>query len=167
MATDIRLKEGLNEITESLVATYTECSRINHLGHQPLPNREMVVEIIDELFEVIYPGFARRQNLHFGNIEYYVGNLVDSLHEKLTQQIARALRHELCDESPHADFEALAQKRAIEFLRACRRSGKRSTSTSPRRSEAIPLPKAPTKSFFAIRVWKPSRSIAQRTSWCN
>jgi serine O-acetyltransferase len=117
MATDIRLKEGLNEITESVVATYTECSRINHLGHQPLPNREMVVEIINDLFEIIYPGFARRQSLHIGNIEYYVGNLIDALHDKLTQQIARALRHELCDESPSADFEALAQKRAIEFLR--------------------------------------------------
>jgi serine O-acetyltransferase len=117
MATDIQLKEGLNEITEALVATYTECSRINHLGHQPLPNREMVVEIIGDLFEVIYPGFARRQNLHGGNIEYYVGNLVDALHDKLTLQIARALRHELCEESPHADFEALAQRKAIEFLK--------------------------------------------------
>jgi serine O-acetyltransferase len=117
MATDIRVKEGLNSITESLVATYTECSRINHLGHQPLPSKEAVGDILGELFEVIYPGFGRRQNLHIGNVEYYVGSLVDSLHDKLTQQIARALRHELSQESPHTDFEALAQKKAVEFLK--------------------------------------------------
>jgi serine O-acetyltransferase len=117
MATDIRLKEGLSFITEALLSTYTECSRINHLGHQPLPSRDAVIEILSDLNEVIYPGFGRRQGLHIGNVEYYVGSVIDALHDKLTQQITRALRHELCQESPHIDFEALAQKKAIEFLK--------------------------------------------------
>jgi serine O-acetyltransferase len=118
MATDLRLKEeGLTFITESLMATYTECSRISHLGHQPLPSRELVTDILSDLTEVLFPGFGRRQGLHIGNVEYYVGSLVDSLHDKLTQQIARALRHELCQEAPHTDFEALAQKKAVEFLK--------------------------------------------------
>ena len=47
MATDIRLKEGLPEITEALVATYTECRYINHLGHKPLPSREAIVGILE------------------------------------------------------------------------------------------------------------------------
>src|SRR5690606_21865289 len=97
--------------------TYTEYSRINHLGHHPLPSREAVEDIIGDLFEVLYPGYGRRQSLHLGNVEYYVGDVLDGLHDKLTQQIARALRHELCNESPHADFEALAQKKAVELLR--------------------------------------------------
>jgi serine O-acetyltransferase len=117
MATDIRVKEGLNSITEAIVETYTECSRINHLGHQPLPSKEIVTEILGDLLEVIYPGFGRRQGLHIGNVEYYVGSMVDSLHDRLTEQIARALRHDLCQEAPHADFEVLAQKKAVEFLK--------------------------------------------------
>src|SRR5215475_7229240 len=100
MATDIRLKEGLPEITEALVATYTECSRLNHLGHYPLPSREAVLDILADLIDVLYPGYARRQNLHIGNVEYYVGELIDGLHDKLTQQIARALRHEFAHEPP-------------------------------------------------------------------
>src|SRR5882724_352129 len=116
MATDIRLKEGLPEVTEALVATYTECNRLNHLGHQPLPSREAVLDILADLHDVLYPGYSRRQNLHFGNVEYYVGELVDGLHDKLTQQIARALRHEAdCGQTAEdfsqssPDFEALAQ----------------------------------------------------------
>jgi serine O-acetyltransferase len=117
MATDIRLKEELPAITDQLVETYTECSRLNHLAHEPLPNRDAVAEIVADLFEVLYPGYGRRQNLHIGNIGYYVGSLVDALHDKLTTQIARALRHELCDESPHLDCEAMAQPKAVELLR--------------------------------------------------
>lgn len=113
MATDVRLKEGLHSITEALVASYTECSRINHLGHEPLPSKDAVEEILDDLCEVIYPGFGRRQNLHIGNVEYYVGNLVDSLHDRLTQQIERALRHE---GALTKDLDALAQRKAVDFL---------------------------------------------------
>ncbi len=90
MATDIRLKEALPEITEAVVATYTECSRTSHLGHKPLPSREAVVDILCDLMDILYPGYWRRQNLHIGNVEYHVGDLIDGLHDKLTQQIARA-----------------------------------------------------------------------------
>ena len=71
MATDIRLKEGLSEITDALVATYTECSRLNHLGHEPLPSRDAITDILADLFDVLYPGYFRRQNLHIGNVEYH------------------------------------------------------------------------------------------------
>jgi len=118
MATDIRLKEGLPEITEALVATYTESSLGHHLGHKPLPSREAVVDILADLLEIIYPGYGRRQNLHIGNVEYHVGDLIDGLHDKLIQQIARALRHEYGFESPHNDFEALAQEKTIKLLQA-------------------------------------------------
>jgi serine O-acetyltransferase len=117
MATDLRLKDTLPEITEAIVATYTECNHINHLAHRPLPSREAVFDIVADLLEVIYPGFGRRQNLHMGNVEYHVGDLVDGLHDKLTVQIARAMRHECDPQATAIDFEPLAQQKAIELLR--------------------------------------------------
>src|SRR5260370_30993129 len=117
MATDIRLKETLREITEAIVATYPECRHRNHRGHKPLPSRESVVEIVADLFEILYPGFGRRQNLHMGNVEYHAGDLVDGLHDKLIQQIGRALRHEYDEAGPPIDLEALAQQKAIDLLK--------------------------------------------------
>ena len=119
MATDLKLKEGLPEITDAIVATYVECKHINHLGHTPLPSREAIVEILCDLLDILYPGFVRRQNLHMGNVEYHVGDLVDGLHDKLTHQIARALRHEHAHvgSKDTVDFESQAQHKTIEFLR--------------------------------------------------
>jgi serine O-acetyltransferase len=126
MATDIRLKEALPEVTEALVATYTECSRTSHLGHRPLPSREVIVEVLDDLMDILYPGYWRRQNLHIGNVEYHVGDVIDRLHDKLTTQVARALRHEAecgaeaapVETAGVIDAEALAQQKTIELLRA-------------------------------------------------
>src|ERR1700688_4657453 len=117
MATDIRLKEALPEITEAIVGTYTECSRTSHLGHRPLPSREVVVDILTDLMDILYPGYWRRQNLHLGNVEYHVGDLIDGLHDKLTQQITRALRHDHSCNHPEGpdgfDLDALAQQKTI------------------------------------------------------
>ncbi|MBX7105597.1 MAG: serine acetyltransferase [Gemmataceae bacterium] len=117
MATDIRLKDELGSITENLVETYTACGLTHHLGHTPLPSRDGVVDALADLIDVLYPGFARRQNLHIGNVGYYVGSIVDGLHDKLTQQFARALRHELSHQQPDLDFEALAQQKVVAFLK--------------------------------------------------
>src|SRR6266566_1550875 len=121
MATDIRLKEALPDITEAVVATYLECNRTSHLGHRPLPSREAIAEILCDLLDILFPGYWRRQNLHLGNVVYHVGDLIDRMHDKLIVQIARALRHEQfctgeCD-AQTLDLEAMAQQKTIELLR--------------------------------------------------
>lgn len=123
MATDFRRKESLTDLTDRIVASYQDINTINHLGHCPLPSMDAVIEIAQDLKEVLYPGYRRRQNLHLGNVTYYVGDLIDSLHDRLTQQIARALRHDddlknrpSCDRERMRDFESEGQDRAIRFL---------------------------------------------------
>jgi serine O-acetyltransferase len=67
----------------------------------------------------MFPGYRRREGLHRGNIQYYVGDLVDRLHDRLTMQIGRALRHEAgatADCSSDEDFEALGQAKTLLFL---------------------------------------------------
>jgi len=119
MATDFRLKDQLPKLTERIVRTYDEVGKINHLGHCPLPNYDEIIAATDELNEILYPGFRRREGLHRGNVGYYVGELMDRLHDRLTRQIGRALRHEAgatndC-ETDH-DYEALGQAKTMLFL---------------------------------------------------
>ena len=122
MASDFRRKEELPALTDAIVHSYTEIGTINHLGHCPLPRHESIVSAIEDLKDILYPGYRRREGLHLGNITYHVGDLIDGLHDKLTQQIARALQHEFrvqhgmepCDGD--VDYEAQGQLLAIEFL---------------------------------------------------
>jgi serine O-acetyltransferase len=123
MATDLRRKEELGELTQRIIDTFAQIGKIHHLGHCPLPSYDAVIDISGDLKEVIFPGYRRRQNLHFGNVLYHVGDLIDSLHDKLTQQIARALRHDQaqrshseCGDNAEIDFESLGQTKALQFL---------------------------------------------------
>ena len=42
MATDIRIKEQLPELTRRIVETYHDVPTIHYLGHCPLPNYEAI-----------------------------------------------------------------------------------------------------------------------------
>lgn len=122
MSSDVRLKEQLPDLTEAVLATYTADDKINHLGHCPLPSYDGVVAILLNLKDVLYPGYRRKVGLHAGNIRYHVGSLIDTLHDQLTTEIARALRHDDRVRGVHSDcesdvdFEAKGQAMAIAFL---------------------------------------------------
>ncbi|TWU63372.1 Serine acetyltransferase [Crateriforma conspicua] len=124
MASDFRLKEQLPRLTEQIVSTYTPDDVINHLGHCPLPNYTAITDILLDLKDILYPGYRRKTGLHSGNIHYHVGGLIDQLHDTLTAQIARALRHEDRVKHNHGDcesdvdFEAKGQAMAIELLKS-------------------------------------------------
>ena len=118
MATDPRLKGLLPGLTERIVGRYEMCGAVNHLGHSPLPSYREVVDILGDLREILYPGYGRRQNLHMGNVLYHVGDLIDSLHDRLTQQITRAFRHDCQARDLEADFEAQAQQITFDLLQA-------------------------------------------------
>ncbi len=86
-------RKSLPELTSSIVASYSHDNRLNHLDDCPLPKYEVVVSILEDFKDILYPGFRRRESLHLGNIGYHVGNVLESLHDKLVSQIARALLH--------------------------------------------------------------------------
>ncbi|TWT87731.1 Serine acetyltransferase [Pseudobythopirellula maris] len=122
MASDFRLKEQLPRLTERIVATYDDDDDMNHLEHCPLPKYDEVIASIADLKEILYPGFRQREGLHRGNVTYHVGDIVDRLHDRLTTQIGRALRHDAVTEglvgdcTEAQDYEALGQAKTLEFL---------------------------------------------------
>ena len=121
MAIDIQLKEKLPDLTDRIVDTYVDVGTINHLGHCPLPKYETIISAIEDLKEVLYPGYRRRDRLHVGNVAYHVGTLVDKLHDRLSMQIARSLCHAAgkatsCNPEQRTDFESLGQAKALAFL---------------------------------------------------
>ena len=121
MSSDPSRKDLLPDLTNRIVQTYADVDTINHLGHCPLPNYEVVASILEDLKEIIFAGYRRREGLHIGNVTYHVGDLIDALHDKLTAQIARALRHEAgaldpCDSG--SDFEIKGHSGAAQRVSA-------------------------------------------------
>ncbi len=116
MNTDLAGKQPLASITQRIVETYDKCGGVHHLGHCPLPRYRDVVDILADLREILYPGYGRRRNLNRANVADHVGTLVDSLHERLTEQVARAFRYDCEAGQNGANPLAKAEGIVIRFL---------------------------------------------------
>jgi serine O-acetyltransferase len=121
MISIIQAKDRLPLLTEGIVETYTEIGGTVRLGRCPMPTYNIVVSIIDDLKSVLFPGYRRRDSLRLSNLIYHVGNLVDTLYDRLTQQIARALNYEATkvqadDMQLDRDWDVVAQAKTLDFL---------------------------------------------------
>ena len=109
----------LPEIVSQIVRSIRETPFVHHLDHSDLPNHGQVIRILEDLRVLLFPGYYR-QALHFANIEYFVGDMLDSLFGRMQREIAGALRHTDCRECREPTGEALPRKASeivIEFFR--------------------------------------------------
>jgi serine O-acetyltransferase len=121
MISIIQAKDRLPLLTEGIVDTYAETGGTVHLGRCPMPTFNTVISIIEDLKSVLFPGYRRRDSLRLSNLIYHVGNLIDTLYDRLTQQIARALNYEstkLLPDNPRQQHyeETVAQAKTLDFL---------------------------------------------------
>lgn len=85
--------DQLTGVIDSLVETYRSIGTINHLEQRPLPSTQDVVAIAEDLRELLFPGYCRRQNLCAETVRFFCGEMLHHLRGRLAEQILRALRH--------------------------------------------------------------------------
>ncbi|MBN2736583.1 MAG: serine acetyltransferase [Spirochaetales bacterium] len=86
-------KEDLSQIIAKLEDSYNSHKGINHVDGLNIPTSESIHEIIKDLFALVFPGFFGKIQITTSSINYYAGNLLDSLYGKLSEQIKRALKY--------------------------------------------------------------------------
>jgi len=114
-------KTYLPDIVEQIVASYKEGGTTHHLDHCPLPRYSAVVEFIEDLKEILYPGYRNRDCLRSSNVIYHVGGIVDRLYDRLVVLCERAICHgqgnnDVCTPGQRAEIERTAHQKALEFL---------------------------------------------------
>ena len=85
---------ALTELVTSLVESYQREQRITHVSTAPLPSRDSVIAILKLLREILFPGYFGRQGLKLETLAYHVGDNVATLHERLSEQVDNAFRHQ-------------------------------------------------------------------------
>jgi serine O-acetyltransferase len=81
-------------IVEALVSTCNTQNCFDHVGLEPLPSKEAIIEITRLLCEILHPGYFSRTRIDKVNLIYYYGQQMTLLFELLSTQITFAMRHE-------------------------------------------------------------------------
>lgn len=121
MSLDFTIGDKLPGLVDTMVASYHRESRIQHIDRAYLPSRGEIVELLERLIELLYPGFRGRQDLTAHNVAYHVGELLPRIGELTYRQISQCLcyKAELAggDNPPDGRCRNKACDLTTEFLR--------------------------------------------------
>jgi serine O-acetyltransferase len=87
------LQERLPAVVDSLVQSIVNEPRIQHLNRVYLPNRDVIIESIKKLQQLVFPGYFGKQGLTKHNVAYRIGELVWELNDMLYDQVRCCLRY--------------------------------------------------------------------------
>jgi len=91
------VEEYRSQLTPIIDAITLSCKRDPTMAHYDaamIPSKESVIEILEDLQTILFPGYFRSQEIDTYSLGYHIGNGVTNLFGKLALQIARSIRHE-------------------------------------------------------------------------
>ena len=92
VATTPKSKSALDELAGALLASYASDERARRISQRYLPSREAIVEILEAVLDLMYPGYFGRRDLNDENLGAHVAQSVAVLAPK----IEREMEHCLC-----------------------------------------------------------------------
>lgn len=98
------INSDLSKIISSIIDGYEKDCSIDHINKYPLPSKTEIIKIIDDLFDIIYPGYFTEKDINKTNVNYFLGDKISVTFEKLTKEIAKSFRHEKKLEHHSCDF---------------------------------------------------------------
>ena len=111
--TDKKIERLVRQITE----TYQGDRGINFIDTACLPVRGKIQEILDLLFEVLFPGHTGRRTITKANVSYIVGDLLCQIQTELTEQAERAYRYDCrLNQCQDCDCRVKAQNSSHDLL---------------------------------------------------
>ena len=104
-------------LVERIVQSYEAHPESTRFAETPILNRELLIDILARLREVLFPGFFDKGRVRKEYVRYLVGQKIEYIQYNLTKQVAIALgTQDLCADCPRSVLQKQAEKLVMDFL---------------------------------------------------
>jgi len=104
------IEAGLPKLADNVMTNYQKFGGMDHIGGKDLPSKETVIEVLEELFTVLFPGYLGKVEVTKANIRYFLGTTLASIYTRLTIEVEKSLKY-ICRKIKECP-EDICQKRA-------------------------------------------------------
>jgi serine O-acetyltransferase len=106
----------VTELTDRLIASYARVGGINHLDGKNLPSKTAIASISCGLLRLLFPGFFDEKSIHSSQIKPEIAALMDSVKERLEEEVYKSLEYCPPDNIDKKDASKLANSLTLDFL---------------------------------------------------
>jgi serine O-acetyltransferase len=109
---------SLPKLVDDVVDSYHTFGGMDHLEGKDLPSKKVVIEVLEDLFTVLFPGYLGKESVSKTNIKYFLGTTLTSVYSRLTDEVEKSLKY-ICrkiTECPHDVCQRRAEVVVKELL---------------------------------------------------
>ena len=85
-----RAVDFITKLSDQLAESYANGQGVNHNEGSNLPRESEILEILEKLMELIFPGFGKREAHSFATLRFSAAETAASVYTQLTDAIQRA-----------------------------------------------------------------------------
>jgi len=106
----------VTQITDQLIVSYAKVGGINHLDGKNLPSKTGIAGITVDLLRLLFPGFFDERTIHSSELKVEMVSLVDSVLERLEDEIYKSLEYATPDGLSKKDLRPVAHETTLGLL---------------------------------------------------
>jgi len=84
---------GLPLLVDEILRNYETFGGMDHLEGRDLPSKKVVIEVLEDLLTMVFPGYLGKTGITKSNIKYFLGNTLTSVYTRLTEEVERSLKY--------------------------------------------------------------------------
>ncbi len=87
------VEKGLPNLVDEVIENYETFGGMDHLEGKDLPSKKVVIEVLEDLLTVFFPGYLGKAGITKSNVKYVIGDTLTSIYERLTGEVEKSLKH--------------------------------------------------------------------------
>ncbi len=109
--------QAIEKLVSQIAQTYEGDTGINFIDVSNLPVRDKILEILDLLTEILFPGYTGKRTVTKSNLNFIVIDILYHIYTELTEQIERAYRYRCrMDKCDTGDCKKMAEDATQHLL---------------------------------------------------
>jgi serine O-acetyltransferase len=87
------VEKGVPKLVDDLLANYVKFGGMDHLEGRDLPSKKVVIEVLEDLYSILFPGYLGDSEVTKANVKYNIGLKVTSVYTRLTDEVEKSLKY--------------------------------------------------------------------------
>jgi serine O-acetyltransferase len=84
---------GLPLLVDEILSNYETFGGMDHLEGKDLPAKKVVIEVLEDLLTIFFPGYLGKTGITKSDIKYFLGNTLNSIYTRLTGEVEKSLKY--------------------------------------------------------------------------
>lgn len=87
------VEKGVPKLVDEILENYVKFGGMDHLEGRDLPSKKVVIEVLEDLFAILFPGYLGDSEITKANVKYLIGMKLTSVYSRLTTEVEKSLKY--------------------------------------------------------------------------